>query len=83
VNVRPHEIDVLHEEATDALPARLLHTATIGLVARLEFALERDTRTINVELQREVYRALQLTPGALAYLRPTRVRHFGDSQAAN
>jgi len=80
--VRPHEIAVLHEPAPDALAARLLHTATIGPVARLEFALESDARTINVELQRDVYRALQLTPGARAYLRPTHVRHFRESEAA-
>src|SRR6187455_1012396 len=37
---RPHEIAVLGRPDAHAWPARLLHTATIGPVARLEFALE-------------------------------------------
>src|SRR5881394_3445497 len=39
---RPHEIAVLARANTGAWPARLLHMATIGPVARLEFALEHD-----------------------------------------
>jgi sulfate/thiosulfate transport system ATP-binding protein len=76
---RPHEFVVLAQPAADALPARLLHSATVGPVSRLEFALEADRHTINVELPRAEFRALQLVPGMVAYLRPTRVRHFDDA----
>jgi sulfate transport system ATP-binding protein len=77
--VRPYEIAVLPRAAADALPARLVHSAAIGPVARLEFALEQDARTVNVELPREAARALALPRGAIAYLRPTRLRHFADA----
>jgi hypothetical protein len=30
-------------------------------------------------MPRAAFRALQLTPGAVAYLQPTRVRHFDDA----
>ena len=45
--VRPHEIAVLFQPDDDALAARFIHSATVGPVARLEFELERDARTIN------------------------------------
>ena len=73
---RPHEIAVLGRPDAHAWPARLLHTATIGPVARLEFALEHDARTVNVELTREAARDLALPRGAVAYLRPTYLRRY-------
>jgi sulfate/thiosulfate transport system ATP-binding protein len=82
VFVRPHEFTVLAQPAADALPARLVHSATVGPVSRLEFALEPDQQTINVELARATFRALQLAPGTIAYLQPIRVRHFNDTAPA-
>jgi sulfate/thiosulfate transport system ATP-binding protein len=76
---RPHEIAVLIEQDGTALPARLLHSATVGPISRLEFALSEGAQTINVELPREAFRALRLAPGSLAYLRPTRLRQFGET----
>ena len=76
---RPHEFAVLAQPAADAWPARLVHSATVGPVSRLEFALEADRQTINVELPRAAFRALQIVPGTVAYLQPTRVRHFDDA----
>jgi sulfate transport system ATP-binding protein len=76
---RPHEIAVLGQPEANAWPARLIHTATVGPVARLEFALERDQRTVNVELTREVARELALPRGAVAYLRPTQLRRYAGT----
>ncbi len=76
---RPHEIAVLERPATDAWPARLRHMAAIGPVARLEFELEGDARTVNVELSREAARTLTLQRGAIAYLRPKQLRRFAQS----
>ena len=73
---RPHEIEVLVHPGANALPARLVHSATIGPVARLEFALDFDARTVNVELSRDAARAIALQQGSVAYLRPTQVRRF-------
>jgi len=73
---RPHEIAVQTDPDDNALAARLVHSASVGPIARLEFALLAGSRTINVELPRERFRALKLAPGAVAYLRATQLRQF-------
>jgi sulfate transport system ATP-binding protein len=73
---RPHEIAVLRAPTPDAWPARLVSSATVGPITRLEFAVEGHDVPINVELTRETYRALALASSDVAYLRPTHVRHF-------
>jgi len=78
---RPHEIAVLAQPGVDALPARLVHSATVGPVSRLEFVLEGGQQTVNVELNRDAFRLLELRTGSVAYLQPTRVRHFDDVAA--
>ena len=78
---RPHEIAVLAQPGADALPARLVHSATVGPVSRLEFVLECGQQTVNVELNRDAFRLLELRTGSVAYLQPTRVRHFDDVAA--
>jgi sulfate transport system ATP-binding protein len=79
---RPHEIAVLNEPDSAAFAAKLLHTASVGPVTRLEFSLAESEQTINVELPREIFRALNIVPGSIAYLRPTRVRQFIDPARA-
>jgi len=79
--VRPHEIAVLAGPAAGALAATLVHSATIGRLARLEFALQSDRRSVNVELSRDAARALALARGATAYLQPLRLRRFDDARA--
>jgi sulfate/thiosulfate transport system ATP-binding protein len=80
---RPHEIAVRISPEGDAMPARLLHGAAIGPVARLEFALEsRREHTINVEVTRERWRELALNPGDVAYLAPTNVHRFVTGERA-
>ncbi len=73
---RPHEIAVSLQPVPEAWPARLAHNATVGPVTRLEFIVDGDTQPINVELSRDAFRALAIAPGAIAYLRPMRIRHF-------
>ncbi|HEY3178918.1 MAG TPA: sulfate ABC transporter ATP-binding protein [Casimicrobiaceae bacterium] len=73
---RPHEIRVSKEPADGAWPAELARSATIGPVARLEFALTRDGSRMNVELPRDAYKSLGLAPGSRVWLTPTRVREF-------
>jgi len=77
--VRPHDIAVLTEPTTGTLPARLVHSATIGRIARLEFALEADRRSVNVELPRDAARTLALPRGAIAHLQPLRFRRFATT----
>jgi sulfate/thiosulfate transport system ATP-binding protein len=80
--VRPHEIAVLASPAEGALPAKLIHSASLGPVARLEFGLIDGGATINVELTREAFRGLAIAPGTTAYLKPTRLRRFDDIERA-
>jgi hypothetical protein len=77
--VRPHEIVVHGSPAEGALPARLLHSATLGPVSRLEFGLHDGGATINVVLPRDTFRGLHLALGATAYLAPSRFRHFDEA----
>ena len=61
--VRPHEIAVARSPAPEALPARFVHGAAVGPVARLEFSLDSPARTVNVELTRARYRELDVACG--------------------
>jgi sulfate transport system ATP-binding protein len=79
---RPHEIAVFSDPHPAALAARLLHTASVGPVTKLEFSLAGSAQTINVELPRETFRALNMAPGSIAYLHPTRIRQFVDPARA-
>ena len=78
---RPHEIVVSLQPAPDAWPARLAHSATVGPVTRLEFAVDGRDAPVNVELPRAEFRALSLVPGTIAYLRATNIRHFAGGGA--
>ncbi|HEY5307569.1 MAG TPA: sulfate ABC transporter ATP-binding protein [Casimicrobiaceae bacterium] len=73
---RAHDIAVGRAPSGSALAARFVHGSAIGPVARMEFALEPSTQTINVELPRERFRELALKPGEIAYLTPTRLHQF-------
>ena len=73
---RPHEIAVARTPSAAALPGRFVHGAAVGPVARLEFALELDAGTVNVELPPDQYRKLALRSGDIAYLTPLRRHAF-------
>jgi len=73
---RPHEIAVARTPTPAALPGRFVHGAAVGPVARLEFALELDAGTVNVELPPDQYRKLALRAGDVAYLTPLRRHAF-------
>ena len=76
---RPHEIDVLACPESGAFAARLVHGVTAGPVARLEFAPADGGAAVTVEIERERWRALGIPSGAVAYLKPTRLRAFPDA----
>ncbi|MBI5924431.1 MAG: sulfate ABC transporter ATP-binding protein [Aquabacterium sp.] len=78
--VRPHEIQVLARAEEGSLPVSLVHTLTVGPNTRLEFKRADGVGEIDVELPRSEYAALRdsgiLQPGAVAYLKPRRIRRF-------
>ena len=77
--VRPHEITVAKSPGARSIAARLLYTANVGPVAKLQFARLDDARSIDVELSRDAFEHLALRPQDVAYLSATRVRSFGGA----
>ncbi len=53
-----------------------MHSAAIGPLARLEFALDHAGEIANVELSRAAWNDLALGPSAVVYLKPTQLRRF-------
>jgi len=77
--VRPHELDIVAAAEPQAFGARLSQVLTLGATTRLEF--ERDDGSyLDVEMPRARWQplrdALQLAPGARAWLKPRRVTRF-------
>ncbi|MFO7580618.1 sulfate/molybdate ABC transporter ATP-binding protein [Nitrosomonas halophila] len=79
--VRPHEIEVEREiNGEPALAARVVHVLSTGRVVKLELVRNnhQNQDTIQVELSKERFRALQLAKGDKVYIRPRRLDFFPD-----
>ena len=83
--VRPHEIQVLARAEEGAVAATLIDVLTVGPNTRLAFRPDEGSGAsgeIEVELSRDEYAALRdsgvLRAGERAYLKPRRVRRFGE-----
>jgi sulfate/thiosulfate transport system ATP-binding protein len=81
--VRPHELEVLGALATDAWPATLSQTLTVGANTRLEFEREGHDGHLDVQLPRDEYRRLRetlpLERGSRVWLRPRTLRRFAQA----
>jgi sulfate transport system ATP-binding protein len=81
--VRPHELEVLGAPTSDAWPATLSQTLTVGAQTRLEFEREGHDGPLDVQLPREEYRLLRdtlnLDRGSRVWLRPRHVRRFAPA----
>jgi sulfate/thiosulfate transport system ATP-binding protein len=81
--VRPHELEVLGAPTSDAWPATLSQTLTVGAQTRLEFEREGHDGLLDVQLPREEYRLLRdtlnLDRGSRVWLRPRHVRRFAPA----
>jgi sulfate transport system ATP-binding protein len=76
--VRPHELEVLRAPSGGSVAATLERALRIGAGVRMAFRRRDDGASVEVELPREAHARLALEPGATAWLRPRRVRHFED-----
>ncbi len=76
--VRPHDIDIAHQQLDDGLPATVQHVHPIGPVVRIE--LLHNSEIVEVELSRERHEALQLVVGQSVWFRPRQMRVFGADQ---
>ncbi len=74
--VRPHDIEVLRDEASGALAATVRHVQAIGPVVRVE--LGHQSEVIEVELSRERQQLLGLIAGDAVWLMPKQVTVFGE-----
>ncbi|WP_341675678.1 sulfate ABC transporter ATP-binding protein [Niveibacterium sp. SC-1] len=79
--VRPHDIEILRENAQGALAATVSHVQAIGPAVRVE--LTHQSEVIEVELSRERQQQLGLSQGEQVWLLPRQVTVFGseDSEA--
>ena len=79
---RPHELEVFREaQGEDGFWARVTSVVPNGAVAKMELEPERTAREdapgpLEVEISRERYRDLSLTPGERLWVRPSRLTVF-------
>jgi len=74
--VRPHEIDVLHQQETDAIAARLDLITVVGPTVRLELQSQQADQIIHVELDKGRFKQLGLSVGQHTWLKPRYNRVF-------
>jgi sulfate transport system ATP-binding protein len=75
--IRPHDIELLLEPngaTQEAMVQRLVH---LGFEVRVELVRD-DGEVLSAQLTREQVEALELLPGQIVYVRPTRQTVFAD-----
>jgi sulfate transport system ATP-binding protein len=72
---RPHELELSRNDTGDGLWAPVRDVRVAGALVKIELVNGEDS-VIQVELGRQQYDALPLTPGEKAYVRPKRMRVF-------
>jgi sulfate/thiosulfate transport system ATP-binding protein len=75
--VRPHELDLAHEPAPDAVEALIERITPYGFDARIELALGGG-EGVTVQMTRERLELLELERGQIVWVRPDRERVFGE-----
>jgi sulfate transport system ATP-binding protein len=75
--VRPHELDLAHEQAPDAVEALIERITPYGFDARIELALGGGEE-VTVQMTRERLELLELERGQIVWVRPDRERVFGE-----
>jgi sulfate transport system ATP-binding protein len=76
--IRPHDVELLLEPngaTQEAMVQRLVH---LGFEVRVELVRD-DGEVLSAQLTREQVEALELLPGQIVYVRPTRQTIFADS----
>ena len=75
--IRPHDVELLLEpngSTQEAMVQRLVH---LGFEVRVELVRD-DGEVLSAQLTREQVEALELLPGQIVYVRPTRQTVFAD-----
>jgi sulfate/thiosulfate transport system ATP-binding protein len=74
--VRPHDLDVSLEPNGQTKEAMIVRLVQLGFEARLELVGE-DGEQLAAQLTRDEVESLELAPGQIVYVRPTRQTTFG------
>jgi sulfate transport system ATP-binding protein len=74
--VRPHDLDVSLEPNGRTKEAMIVRLVQLGFEARLEL-VGKDGEQLAAQLTRDEVESLELAPGQIVYVRPTRQTTFG------
>jgi len=79
--VRPHELEIERVSSDgNGISVRLGRALIVGPTARLELARSDNAQIIEAELPAHRYRALNLNPGEMLWVRPRKMRVFTDTR---
>lgn len=80
--VRPHELEITREPATDSLHARILHINPAGSVTKVQLLATEYGAPVHVDLTPDRFVQLGLKVGEDVYVSPKKVRVFTKPPAA-
>jgi sulfate transport system ATP-binding protein len=75
--VRPHDLEVSLEPNGTTREAMIVRVVQLGFDARLELVAD-DGEQLAAQLMRDQVEAMELAPGQIVYVRPTRQTTFAD-----
>ena len=75
--VRPHDLEVSLQPNGTTKEAMIVRVVQLGFEARLELMGE-DGKQLAAQMTRDQVDAMELTPGQIVYVRPTRQTTFAD-----
>jgi sulfate transport system ATP-binding protein len=78
--VRPHDIEIAHEQNGPAREAQVERIVRLGFEVRVDIVRD-DGERLHVQLTRNEAEMLELAPGDIVYVRTRRERVFSDSGA--
>jgi sulfate transport system ATP-binding protein len=80
--VRPHELEIERVSSDgNGIAVRLDRALIVGPTARLELARSDNAQIVDAELPAHCYRALNLNPGEMLWVRPRKMRVFADTSS--
>lgn len=75
--VRPHDLDIVHEEDDEARPARVTRLVHLGFEVRIE--LDLGGESVFAQVTRDQADELDVAPGDTVWVRPRRSRVFAGA----
>jgi len=76
--VRPHDIRITRAPAKDALPAKVVHVAPVGPVAKIQLMRQDVGEIVEAEITRQYYGELRPRIGEYVYIQLSNARYFAE-----